>query len=164
MSKSLHLLVKNLICSICLAVNDRVIMTLFSSAPVLEKPCAKPQASEWFSLKATKMWLFKKKKAWLQVECQPCTISREAFWFLGMHFHKWISLRILFHALAICGLGCLCAGTPSRGKTASWWCQLMFLCKHVLAPRPNQSPSCHLCLFKCSHLFSTGFCFWPMAL
>lgn len=50
MSKSLHLLVKNLICSICLGVDDRVTMTLFSSVPVLEKPCTKPQASEWFNL------------------------------------------------------------------------------------------------------------------
>lgn len=135
-------------------------MTLFS-APVLEKPCAKPQASEWFSLKATKMWLWKKKKN-LTASGVPALHHLKGNLLvplvpLLLPQVNQFKNTLLFHASAICGLGCLCAGTASRGKTASWWCQLMFLCKHVLSPRPDQSPSCHLCLFNCSHLFSTGF-------
>lgn len=49
MSKFLYLLVKNLICSICLGVDDGITVALFSLW-VLENPCTEPQASEWFSL------------------------------------------------------------------------------------------------------------------
>lgn len=35
------------------------------------------------------------------MECQPCTISRETFWFLWFlyYFHKWISLKILYSSM-----------------------------------------------------------------
>lgn len=49
MSKSFYLLVKNLICSICLGVDDEITVALFS-VWVLENPCTEPQASECFSL------------------------------------------------------------------------------------------------------------------